>query len=128
MLEPLAKAANIAQADICRPDQVLLIFGSLIYQYNRMRDVDVDIAGRCAILASLEKRWEKCEQEVYIATTFVNPFVRMDPFKRKYNTAQVRISLYTPRIVIDVLLPVVRFVLKAIQAVFQGERGPRGSV
>ncbi|KAI5827869.1 hypothetical protein K523DRAFT_278015, partial [Schizophyllum commune Tattone D] len=89
MLEPLAKAAYISQATSFRPDEVLLIFGGLVHEYKKMSIIDVDIIGRSAILASLEKRWAKCEQEVYIATAMVNPFVFMAPFKKKYNISQL---------------------------------------
>ncbi|KAL1743828.1 hypothetical protein HDZ31DRAFT_9135, partial [Schizophyllum fasciatum] len=89
MLEPLAKAAYISQATVCRPDQVLLMFGSLFRTYTLMPDTEADVIGRQAILNSLEKRWSKCEQDVYIAAVILNPFIRMDAFKRKYNISQV---------------------------------------
>lgn len=39
-----------------------------------------DTEGRDAILASIEKRWEKSDQEVFVAALLVNPFYRVQPF------------------------------------------------
>ena len=54
-LEPLAIAANITQASFCRLDEVLLTFGYLVMQYQKMQ-TDADDAAACAsIIASIEK-------------------------------------------------------------------------
>jgi hypothetical protein len=58
-------------------DEVLLTFGSLFMQYHAMDD---DKEVQTAILSSLEKRWAKAEQEVFIAAVLVNPLFRVSPF------------------------------------------------
>lgn len=60
-------------------DEVLLTFGTLFMQYNAMGE-DKDIQD--AILSSLEKRWAKADQEVFIAAVLVNPLFRASPFRR----------------------------------------------
>ena len=63
-------------------DEVLLsvlTFGSLFMQYQAMDD-DEDVQN--AILSSLEKRWAKADQEVFIACVLVNPLFRTSPFLR----------------------------------------------
>jgi len=60
-------------------DEVLLTFGSLFMQYRNM-DENKDM--QIAILSSLEKRWAKADQEVFIAAVLVNPLFRVSPFRR----------------------------------------------
>ena len=80
-LEPLALAANITQATFCCMDQVLLTFGFLVLQYQKMANSDVeDQAGCTAIIASLERRWLKADQELFIGAVLLNPFFRTSPF------------------------------------------------
>jgi hypothetical protein len=78
-LEPLAIAANVTQASFCRMDQVLLMFSHLVMQYTAMNDPD-DRAGCAAIIASIEHRWAKADQEVFVATVILNPFFQTVPF------------------------------------------------
>lgn len=80
-LEPLAVAANVTQAAFCRLDTVLLTFGFLIMQYQKMATGGNHIAST-AIIASLEKRWMAADQDIFIATVIVNPFFRAVPFAR----------------------------------------------
>jgi len=80
-LEPLAIAANITQAAFCRLDTVLLTFGFLVMQYQKMMDAD-NLTASTSIIASLEKRWAAADQDIFIATVIVNPFFRADPFGR----------------------------------------------
>ncbi|KAF9058366.1 hypothetical protein BDP27DRAFT_1151824, partial [Rhodocollybia butyracea] len=71
-LEPLAIAANITQSAFCRLYQVLLTLGSLYMHFQRLTDpLDVDI--RTAVLKSIEGRWKKTDQEVFIAAALLNP-------------------------------------------------------
>ena len=51
-LEPLAIAANITQASFCRLDEVLLTFGYLVMQYQKMQ-TDADDAAACASIIVL---------------------------------------------------------------------------
>ncbi|KJA22371.1 hypothetical protein HYPSUDRAFT_1084456, partial [Hypholoma sublateritium FD-334 SS-4] len=78
-LEPLAIAANITQASFCRLDQVLLTFGFLVMRYKDEK-MNQDEIGRSAIIKSLETRWSKCDQEVFVAAVIVNPFYQTLPF------------------------------------------------
>jgi hypothetical protein len=85
-LEPLARAANVAQAAFCRLDQILLTFGSLSIYYKDIKAKDpANDLGCTAILDSIEKRWEKVDQDVFIAAVILNPFVKTAAF-----SAQVR--------------------------------------
>ena len=79
-LEPLARAANVAQAASCRLDQILLIFGSLYIHYTSLTDNE-DKTGANAILHSIEQRWAKADQDVFIAAVILNPFVWILPFR-----------------------------------------------
>ncbi|KAH9014996.1 hypothetical protein EDB85DRAFT_1814020, partial [Lactarius pseudohatsudake] len=80
-LAPLAVAANITQSSHCRLDEVLMTFASLAMQYSRLTDVD-DADVQKALLASIEKRWEASDQNVFVASVILNPFLKIDPFKR----------------------------------------------
>jgi len=46
-----------------------------------------------AILRSIEARWAKCDQEVFVAAVLVNPFFRMSAFRplQCFNKAEVRL-------------------------------------
>ncbi|KAH9023573.1 hypothetical protein EDB83DRAFT_2527307 [Lactarius deliciosus] len=80
-LEPLARAANVAQAAFCRLDQILLTFGSLSIYYREIMDQDPDNAIGCtAILDSIEKWWAKADQDIFIAAVLLNLFVKTAPF------------------------------------------------
>jgi len=74
-LEPLGKAANATQNQHCRLDDVLLTFGSLYLQFFRQTDPE-DTLIRTAVLDSLNKRWSKTEQEVFVAAVVLNPMMR----------------------------------------------------
>ena len=80
-LEPLAIAANVTQAAFCRLDTVLLTFGFLVMQYQKMTGKADRVASHSIIL-SLEKRWMAADQDIFIATVIVNPFFRAGPFGR----------------------------------------------
>ncbi|KDQ23516.1 hypothetical protein PLEOSDRAFT_1049064, partial [Pleurotus ostreatus PC15] len=87
-LEPLARAANIAQAASCRLDQTLLTFGDLFVHYTYLispeneTEADANNTACTAILDSLEKRWAKSDQDVFIAATILNPFIKVIPFRQ----------------------------------------------
>ncbi|KIY49894.1 hypothetical protein FISHEDRAFT_31177, partial [Fistulina hepatica ATCC 64428] len=80
-LEPLALAANITQAGHCRLDSVLLTFGYLMMVYTKRAEFhDRDPHALQVILASIERRWAKSDQDVFIAAVLLNPFIRASPF------------------------------------------------
>lgn len=84
-LEPLAMASNITQSTHCRLDEVLLTFGTI---YKDVLDWDKvtenDIAVYLAVLASLEKRWKKSDQDIFIAAVILNPFIRKEAFAKRF--------------------------------------------
>lgn len=87
-MEPLAIAANVSQAAHTRLDQVLLTLGNLVRQYSNTDTgpalFDEDL--RLGVLASLEKRWKKIDQDIFIVAVFLNPYIRANLFKRQYLT------------------------------------------
>ena len=95
-LEPLAIAANVVQDSFCRLDQVLLTFGFLLmtYRNDKMKD---DPVGRDAIIASMEARWAKCDQQIFVCAVLVNPFYRTLPFAQIpcFFQPQIRVLLTT---------------------------------
>ena len=80
-LQPLAIVTNVTQAAFCHLDTVLLTFGSLVMQYQRITDEPDHIAST-SIIARLEKRWMAADQDIFIATVIVNPFFQAIPFGR----------------------------------------------
>lgn len=52
-----------------------------------------DSVARDAIINSIEARWAKSDQEVFVATILVNPFYRTQPFVPLpcFNQAQIRV-------------------------------------
>ncbi|KAJ6572632.1 hypothetical protein B0H10DRAFT_1670231, partial [Mycena sp. CBHHK59/15] len=85
-LEPLAVAANVTQSAFCRLDQVLLTLGRLVMQYSALDDLE-DANGRDVIIASLEQRWAKSDQDVFIAAVLLNPFFKTGPFAPRQDFA-----------------------------------------
>ncbi|KAI9430772.1 hypothetical protein BJY52DRAFT_1133494, partial [Lactarius psammicola] len=80
-LAPLAVAANITQSSHCCLDEVLMTFASLVMQYSKLTD-SKDMVIRKALLESIEKRWEASDQNIFIASMILNPFLKTNPFKR----------------------------------------------
>ena len=78
-LELLAIASNITQADSARVDIILITFAFLYIRYSKFLDTE-DIKARDAILASIERRWLKIDQDVFIAGVLLNPFHKAKPF------------------------------------------------
>jgi hypothetical protein len=62
-------------------DQILLAFGALTIYYNDIKAKDAaNILGCTAILDSIEKRWAKADQDVFITVVILNPFVKTTAF------------------------------------------------
>jgi hypothetical protein len=80
ILEPLAIAANIAQASHTRLDHVLLMLGNLTRIFTKNLEFDEDL--QLGIIKSLEKRWKKADKDVFIAAVFLNPFIRASLFNK----------------------------------------------
>ena len=79
-LEPLALAACIMQTAHCCLNQVLLIFGLLYAEYQQLINEGDDSAGLMATLNSIESRWAKCDQDIFIAAIILNPIYKTVPF------------------------------------------------
>ncbi|EJF60609.1 hypothetical protein DICSQDRAFT_62505 [Dichomitus squalens LYAD-421 SS1] len=79
-LEPLAIAANVTQANDCRLDQVLLTFGFIYNFFTSLTDLE-DNPFHAAVCKSLEMRWAKADQDVFIAAVVLNPWIKMRPFR-----------------------------------------------
>lgn len=72
-LEPLAIAANVAQAAYTRLDHVLLMLANLVRIYSTAQ---IDNSVRAVILASIERRWKSQSQDAYILAVLFNPYIR----------------------------------------------------
>ncbi|KAF8808753.1 hypothetical protein BYT27DRAFT_7255217 [Phlegmacium glaucopus] len=80
MLEPLAIAANVTQVSHSRLDHVLLMLGNLVCIYTNCVEFDEDLC--TGVIKSLEKRWKKADQDIFIATVFLNPFIQGSLFNK----------------------------------------------
>jgi hypothetical protein len=76
-LEPFAIATNIAQTDFACLHVILLTMANL---YRIFSSPEMDSAVRDGVLASLEKRWANADQDIFILSLILNPYVRMDAF------------------------------------------------
>ncbi|KAJ3497528.1 hypothetical protein NLJ89_g10338 [Agrocybe chaxingu] len=82
-LSPLAIAANVTQSAHCRLDKVLLTFAALSMEFKKMITEDPTNTPVCeAVLNSIELRWKKSDQDVFIAAVILNPFIKVAPFRR----------------------------------------------
>ena len=78
VLEPLAVAALVLQADGTRLDHILLSLGKLYTGYRSIYNGSTDEEERycCSLLiTSLESRWGVADQDLYITAVILNPFV-----------------------------------------------------
>ncbi|EPQ58521.1 hypothetical protein GLOTRDRAFT_37090 [Gloeophyllum trabeum ATCC 11539] len=93
-LQPLAIAANVTQSVHCRLDEVLLTFAFLVKQY--LEQPVEDEAVKHVVINSLKTRWGKTDQDVFIATVILNPFVKTGAFKqiRIFTRAGIAILLH----------------------------------
>ncbi|KAL6307742.1 ribonuclease H-like domain-containing protein [Sparassis latifolia] len=89
-LEPLAIAANITQAPHTRLDHVLLTLGNLYRIYS---SADTEDHVREKILGSLERRWKKADQDVFILAIFLNPYIQGRCFNRAALTQAALIEI-----------------------------------
>lgn len=62
------------------------------YRDEKMNE---DPVGRNAIIASIEARWAKSDQQIFVCAVLVNPFYRTTPFASLpcFNHAQIRVLL-----------------------------------
>lgn len=90
ILEPFAIAANITQGPTTRLYHVLLTLGNLYRIYS---DPRIPLALRTGIHESLEKRWKKADQDLFIAGVVLNPYICDRCFTRN-DPALTRIGLF----------------------------------
>ena len=74
---------------------MLITFGHLVATYQEMKDPE-DLPGCQAIINSLERRWSKADQEIFIAAVILNPIYQTSPFALipQFRTAEI-VSLMT---------------------------------
>ncbi|KAJ7077492.1 ribonuclease H-like domain-containing protein [Mycena epipterygia] len=75
-IEPICYGTNINQKDSSRADQVLL---SLVGMFLRMVEhPEVEVAD--GMTARLEKRWNDCDQPLFLLALILNPFEQLSCF------------------------------------------------
>ncbi len=79
-LRPLAISANIFQAPTCRLDHVLLTLGNLVDFFVTLPPQDWRVTE--TVVQSIETRWKKTDQELFILGVFFNPFIRARYFNK----------------------------------------------
>jgi hAT family C-terminal dimerisation region len=73
-----------------------MVFGLLFREYTIMlSNTNSHTEPLQAILNSIEKRWAKCDQDVFIAALILNPLFKLSPFARfsRFNNAGVFVLL-----------------------------------
>jgi hypothetical protein len=82
----------MTQTAHCRVDQVLLTFGLLHHEYTCLLKEDPTHEDAIhVIINSIEKRWSKCEQDVFIAALVLNPQYKTAPLAKiaTFNNAAI---------------------------------------
>ncbi|EDR12066.1 uncharacterized protein LACBIDRAFT_324468 [Laccaria bicolor S238N-H82] len=83
VLKLLAIAANVAQSSHTHLNHVLLTLGNLIRIFSKPTEAfDEDLWNR--IIKSIEKRWKKADQDIFIVVVFLNPFIRDTLFNKEF--------------------------------------------
>lgn len=78
-------AANITQADNARLDSVLLTFAFLYHHFDQLSDPD-DESVREAVTGTIDERWMKADQDVFIAAMILHPAYMTRPFRKDPTT------------------------------------------
>lgn len=71
-------AANVTQSDCARLDIVLITLANLYHYFATAPNLDA--AAAAAVLASLERRWAKADQDIFLLALVFNPYVRVSCF------------------------------------------------
>ena len=75
-LEPLATAIMVCQGSTMHADQVTLMFGKLAFHFTSLLGKDpIKHAPIQEILKSLRKRWANMDQDIFLLTMVLNPFI-----------------------------------------------------
>ena len=72
ILEPLAIANNVTQATNTHIDHVVLTLGNLYWIYN---NANLEGPLRNRVLWSLSKRWKAADQDVFILSVMLHPWI-----------------------------------------------------
>ncbi|KAF5319230.1 hypothetical protein D9619_008286 [Psilocybe cf. subviscida] len=78
-LRPLAIAANVTQAKHTRLDQVFVMLGKLVQEYQGLGNEHHEV--KHALISNIERRWGKMDKDVLVAALFLNPFHKIDLFR-----------------------------------------------
>jgi len=84
---PLLLTANVSQASHTWLDHILLTLGNLFRWYSDVSEsakFDEDL--RLGVINSLERRWKKTDQDVFIVAVFLNPYIRAKLFRQQFLT------------------------------------------
>ncbi len=71
---------NVTQATHTRLDDVLIVLGLLFAQFEQLQDA-ADENIKAAVQSSIERRWQKADQTVFIIAVFLNPWIKLAPFR-----------------------------------------------
>jgi len=75
-LEPLAIAIMVCQGLTMHADQVALMFRKLAFHFTSLLGKDpIKHAPIQEILKSLRKRWANMDQDIFLLTMVLNPFI-----------------------------------------------------
>jgi hypothetical protein len=79
-LEPLARAQNVTEDVNVKLYHVLVIFGQLYFDYGHL---DIEPAVQEQVRKSLDMRWQKSDQDVFIMAIVLNPYLWDHCFNRQ---------------------------------------------
>ena len=65
-------------------DHVLLTLGNLFRQFSDSESTMFDEDLRLSVLKSLEKRWKKVDQDIFIVAVFLNPYIQAKLFRQEF--------------------------------------------
>jgi hypothetical protein len=98
-IEPICYSTNINQKDCARADQVLLTLVGLFLRYVDHPEAEIS----SGLVKRLEKRWNDCDQPLFLVALILNPFeglscfgprAKMDHFKATGLVVQVSVRLF----------------------------------
>lgn len=77
------RSSCILQACHARLDQVPIVFGTLVFEYQEMlKNIGDDHGHINIIIDSIERRWKNGDQDVYIAAIILHPLLKTAPFAK----------------------------------------------
>lgn len=73
-------AANVTQSDCARLDIVLITLANLYHYFSTVPNLDQAAAD--AVKASLERRWAKADQDIFLLALIFNPYAHVSCFAK----------------------------------------------